>query len=95
MTGTYRPLRSGLLLRVIKEQEKAGDLCLPERMNADYSRRFRTCEVLAAGPQSECAKGQLVYIVAHGGENSGVPFILNGEPVIISQDRDIVGILSK
>ena len=54
MTGTYKPLRDGLLLRIDKEEDKRGEIYLPDRMDAGYDRRFRVCTVVAAGPQSEC-----------------------------------------
>ena len=80
ITGEIAPVQDYLVLRPIREDEKVGDLYLP-----DNARKYGCCPVVAVGPKCELRAGDTVYIQRF--VEGELKFNLNGKTVYAIRER--------
>lgn len=80
--GKITPVQDYLILRPIREEEKIGELFLP-----DSARHYGLCPVVAAGPKCELKDGDTVYIQKF--VEGELKFLLNDELVYAIRERHI------
>lgn len=87
---SFRPLRDMLLLKKKSQPGMIGLIHVPDVTRSSKNQTYYYAEVLAAGPKAALAKaGDTVFL----SEYSGDEFELQGQKVLLTRERDIVGVV--
>ncbi len=87
-----RPLRDLIHFQPISKPGKIGLIHVPDSTKSTRNQTFVYAKVLAAGPNVELAKaGSTIFISEYAIE----PFPVDGVPVHLMRERDIVGVVQE
>ncbi len=85
-----RPLRDLIYFQPISKPGKIGLIHVPDSTKSTRNQTFVYAKVLAAGPNVELAKaGSTIFISEYAIE----PFLVDGSPVHMMRERDVVGVV--
>lgn len=86
-----RPLRDQIVFEPITPAQKLGAIFIPDvASKSTRNQTFQYATVIAAGPQCDLVKPGCTILLS---EYAVEPFDLNGTPVHMVRERDIIGIV--